>query len=300
MNTTSSNPPLALGKNAERLDADKLEGEHANANDYQYFFDYDKQVWGEEGLVAHLVTGCLDERLVEDTAKFFRTVHGDAKNRGSIVGPGAMMNRERASDGTLGFTKEVPPAIIQKMREENTFTDFLGWFDKSHVGDRFDYCRETGWSLEDPEVLEAARPFVQAVDDVYRKCLHEHWQRQREFMDKVLPDFKFNNSVFSTVTVNRNFRTTYHRDKYDFRGGMGNLVVLEGGEDRAGAIVLPRYRVAFAPRPTDVLLMNVHELHGNLPIEGKERLTAVLYAREHLDECELYKATNEDFPETLR
>jgi hypothetical protein len=55
-----------------------------------------------------------------------------------------------------------------------------------------------------------------------------------------------------------------------------------GGD--AGASVMPRYLVAFLPPPTDVLLMNVHEMHGNLPFEG-ERLTAVLYAREHIDEC---------------
>ena len=81
----------------------------------------------------------------------------------------------------------------------------------------------------------------------------------------------------------------------------GNLVVLEGGDDRAGTIVMPRYRVAFAPRPTDVLFMNVHELHGHLPLMGIERVSAVLYAREHLDECgDEYKATDLDLPENLR
>jgi hypothetical protein len=299
MTTVSTNPPLALGKNAERLDADKLDGEFANPAHYQYFFDYDKEVWGEEGLVARLVIGCLDEKLVEETAKYLRTVHGDGSNRGVGVGKGAMMYTERP-DKTLGFTQRVPKSIIEGMRERGEFTDFLGWMDKSKTGDRFDYCRETNWSLDDPEVLEAARPFVKAVDEVYRKYLPEQWQKQRDFMDKVLPDFKFNDSVFSTVTVNRNKRFIYHRDKYDFRGGMGNLVVLEGGDDRAGAIVMPRYRVAFAPRPTDVLFMNVHELHGHLPLNGVERVSAVLYAREHLDECEVYKATDDDLPENLR
>jgi hypothetical protein len=40
---------------------------------------------------------------------------------------------------------------------------------------------------------------------------------------------------------------------------MGNLIVLEGSE--TGAIVMPKYRVAFLPRPTDILLMNVHTMH---------------------------------------
>ena len=39
-------------------------------------------------------------------------------------------------------------------------------------------------------------------------------------------------------------------------------------------------------RPTDLLLMNVHHMHGNLPLTaGGVRLTAVLYARERIDQC---------------
>ena len=258
-----------------------LRNTFANRAHYEYFIDKDAFIVGPDGVVARLVTGCLDPDLVKRTAEHFRTVHGDASNRGSIIGPGALMNRIRKDD-SLGFVKEVPKAIIKKLRDENVFTDFLGWMDKSKTGNRFPYCRETGWSLESPGVLEAARPFVEAVDAVYRNELPHHWQRQRDFMDKVSADFKFNNTVFSTVTVNRNLRTAYHKDNGDYRGGMGNLVVLDGWE--GGALVMPKYRVAFAPQPGDVLLMNVHEIHGNLALVG-ERLTTVLYAREHLDKC---------------
>jgi len=49
---------------------------------------------------------------------------------------------------------------------------------------------------------------------------------------------------------------------------------------------MPRERLALVARPGDVLLMNVHHLHGNLPLTvGGTRLTAVLYAREHMDKC---------------
>lgn len=258
-----------------------LRNDFANRSHYEYLVDEDALVIGPDGVIARLVTGCLDAGLVRETAKHFRTVHGDLSNRGSVVGKDSMMNRKR-SDDTLGFTKAVPLSIIQQMREENIFSDFLGWFDKSQNGDRFPYCRQTAWSLSNPEILEAARPFVREVDRIYREELPDHWKRQRDFMDRVSPDFKFNDSVFSTVTVNRNLRTTYHEDADDFRGGMGNLVVLNS--DGSGPLVMPRYRLALLPRPTDVLLMDVHAMHGNLPFTG-ERLTAVLYAREHIDEC---------------
>ena len=56
--------------------------------------------------------------------------------------------------------------------------------------------------------------------------------------------------------------------------------------DDSGILVMPRERVAFLVRPTDCLLMNVHQLHGNLPLTlGGTRLTAVLYARQNIHKC---------------
>jgi hypothetical protein len=265
-----------------RSDAEvaSLHYDFANPAHYEYLIDEDALVVGPDGVIARLVTNCLNPKLVRDTAAQFMKVHGDASGRPSVVGKGAMMYRFR-KDRTLGHTKEVPSTIIKQMQAQNTFTDFLGWMDASNKGDRFPECRQTGWSVNDPEIHEAAYPFVREVARVYREELPGHWQAQAEFMKSVGQQWRFDDT-YTTLTVNRKKRTTYHYDGNDFRGGMGNLVVLKGGE--TGALVMPRFRVAFLPRPTDVLLMNVHEMHGNLPFVG-ERLTAVLYARERIDQC---------------
>jgi hypothetical protein len=92
--------------------------------------------------------------------------------------------------------------------------------------------------------------------------------------------------MFTTVTANLNLACAYHTDDGDYRGGIGNLVVLQLDSDDSGILVMPRERVAFIVRPTDCLLMNVHHMHGNLPLTmGGIRLTAVLYAREKMHEC---------------
>lgn len=270
-----------------------LNNTFANPSHWEYPIEEDAIVIGPDGIVARLVTNCLSERLIEQTAAHFIKVNGDASARPSVVGKDSMMYRIRKSDGSMGHTKEVPPEIIEKMRARNTFTDFLGWMDASKMGDRFPECRQTGWSVNHPEIHEAAKPFIDEVSRVYREELPEHYLWQNEFMQRVGSEWKFNDT-YTTVTVNRNLRTTYHYDKGDFRGGMGNLVVLIGNE--SGALVMPRFRLMLRPRRTDVLLMNVHEMHGNLPVDG-ERLTAVLYAREHIDECgNEYKATDDDLP----
>jgi len=43
----------------------------------EYFVDEDTIVIGPDGIIARLVTGCLDTALVRETVRYFCTVHGD-------------------------------------------------------------------------------------------------------------------------------------------------------------------------------------------------------------------------------
>jgi len=266
-----------------------MRGQMPNRADYEYLIEEDAHVIGPEGDIAKLVPNAVTKKVNDDSAALFREVHGELSNRGSVVYEGSMMHRERP-DNSLSFTKIVAPSILQLLREQNSrlgltgpFSDFLGYMDKDP---RNPFCRPTAWSLERPDVLEMSRPLVKEVEYVNKQELPHHWRRQREFMSSVSPDFKYNDSMFSTVTANLNLRCCYHTDDGDFRGGMGNLVVLELGDDESGILVMPRLRIAFLVRPTDCLLMDVHQMHGNLPLTaGGTRSTAVLYAREHLDKC---------------
>jgi hypothetical protein len=283
---------LSISPDLCRSDAEveAMRGLLPNRADYEYLIEEDAfVVEPSEGVLARLVTNSLGKKLVTDGAELLRTVHGELSNRGSIIYKGSLMDRERA-DGTLSFTKVVPPSVLQLLQAENArlgltgpYSDFLGYMDKTP---REPFCRETAWSLERPDIFEISRPLVKEVEYVNKHELPHHWQRQREFMSRVSQDFKYNDSMFSTVTINSNVRCCYHTDDNDFRGGVGNLVVLELGREDSGILVMPRERVAFLVRPTDCLLMNVHHMHGNLELTaGGTRLTEVLYAREHIDKC---------------
>jgi hypothetical protein len=159
---------------------------------------------------------------------------------------------------------------------------FLGWYDKTP---REPFCRPTAWSLERPDILEISRDFERNVHRVYEEELPHHWKDQMEFMKNVSANFKYFKSPYTTITVNHQARFPYHYDLGDFAGGLGNLVVLDGSDDESGVIVMPTQRISFLVRPGDILFMDVHTLHGNLPLNGKERLTAVLYARENINQC---------------
>jgi 2-oxoglutarate-Fe(II)-dependent dioxygenase family protein len=285
--------PLALtGEWCLRSDAEiaALEDTYANRADFEHLLEEDSIVIapsgvGPELVVARLVTGCISPR--RETIEAFRTVKGEASNR---FGP--RLPRERP-DGTFGLTNDVPKSV--RVPGE---TNYLGWVDATP---REPFCRPTAWALEHPDILEMSRDYERDVNQIYREELPHYWQEQMDYMKAVSEQFKYLCSPYSTITVNRNVRSPYHYDKNDFRGGMGNLVVLDGGGDDSGIIVMPRERVAFRVRgprfkrdgkgretiePGDVLFMNVHALHGNLALTpGKERLTTVLYAREKLHKC---------------
>ena len=271
-------------------EVEALRGKVPKVSDFDYLIDEDAIVMETPGkVIARLVTNCIPQELVANTASYLKSVRGDLSARGGVIHKDAMMYRER-KDGSLGPTTAVPPSVLQFRREQNAFlgltgpySNFLGYFDKTS---REEFCRPTAWSLRSPRILEVSCSLVREVEYVNKSELTDHWRRQREFMRRVPQDFKYPDSMFSTLTVNLNASFRYHTDEGDFRGGIGNLVVLELGDDRSGILVMPRERVAFIVRPTDVLLMDVHHMHGNLPLTfGGYRLTEVLYAREKINRC---------------
>jgi hypothetical protein len=254
----------------------RLFGQYANKGDFRYGpFDESCTIFASNapgGIAAKLVTECLS--TPSSTVELFGTVRGDLSKRGLGV---PLMNRER-SDGSFGYFRDVPESI-RVPGESN----YLGWYDKDLAENS---CRPTGWSLARADILEVSRDFERNVHRVYHEELPHHWREQYDFMRAVSPDFKYLNSVYSTMTINRDARFPYHYDMGDFAGGLGNLVILEGGDDEAGVIVMPEIRCAFLVRPGDVLFMDVHQLHGNLPLTpGVPRLTAVLYARQNINKC---------------
>jgi hypothetical protein len=126
---------------------------------------------------------------------------------------------------------------------------------------------------------------LKSLNDAFKELLPWRWNNQYEASKKIDPAFLVPDTVFTTVTVNKTFRTAAHLDAGDFSDGLSNLCVLSNdGRYTGGYLVLPEYRAAINVRPGDLLLINNHEvIHGNTPIvceEGSERISLVCYLRE--------------------
>jgi hypothetical protein len=195
-------------------------------------------------------------------------------NRGTAVaGPGAMMNGITQA-GELSPQLRVPPEVMAAAG--NPRSDQIGFFD----GDR---CGGTELTLSKPEMYgNAARAFIEAVAQAFEEFFPEEHAIQMEEVAKIPAHLVIPNTPFSTVTLNRNWRTTAHRDKGDLLRGTSILTCTRADND--GELILPEYGLAVFLKPGDVVFMNAHLLHGNGPFEG-ERMTQVLYAREKMHLC---------------
>jgi hypothetical protein len=209
---------------------------------------------------------------------------------------------DKAIKMTILKRKEEARGIEETYISDTTYANVVnsgiaGWFDRYP---RIPYGRATAYTQNHYDKFKMSFPFLQSLDKGFKKLVPWRWGNQRAAADKVDPRFLVPGTVFTTVTVNKTFRTACHRDAGDFTEGLSNLLVLSNnGKYTGGYLVFPEYRTAVNVRPGDLLLVNNHEImHGNTPIEtydDGERISLVCYLREKMLELGSYEYENTRF-----
>jgi hypothetical protein len=179
-----------------------------------------------------------------------------------------------------------------------------GWFDRYP---RIPYGRATSYTANSFDKFKMSYPFLQHLAKGFKDLLPWRYNNQMEAASKVDPAFLVPETPFTTITVNKTFRTAAHYDAGDLNTGLSNLLTLSNdGNYTGGYLIAPEYRVAVNVRPGDLLLINNHEvMHGNTPIEcaeGSERVSLVVYFREKMLELgsKQYEDTRYDYVESRR
>lgn len=162
----------------------------------------------------------------------------------------------------------------------------VGFLDKGKMGV---YCRKTAFARKYFDKYQQGIPFVQEVDRLYKELCPTHYERQINISRATDINYRIADTSFTTVTVNKNFRTATHQDSGDFREGFGNLIVYKEGGYDGGYFVLPEYRIAIDLQNTDVLFVDVHKWHGNTEFTNCTddwlRVSFVMYYREYMVQC---------------
>jgi hypothetical protein len=144
--------------------------------------------------------------------------------------------------------------------------------------------RETRFLADYPEKFQKLIPLIKQIDEFYKKFVPDKYVKQKKKANQT--PFRIANTAFTTVTTNVNYQTTVHTDKGDDEEGFGNLAVIEHGKYKGAETCFPQYGLGIDIRMGDILYMDVHQAHGNLPIEleskDSKRLSIVCYLRKSI------------------
>ena len=172
-------------------------------------------------------------------------------------------------------------------------TTIIGYFDRWSPKQKYLFkkkgiatpleVRETAFVADHPEKFAKMVPFIEQIDRMYKKYLPEYYEKQYKKAKET--HFKIADTSFTTITTNISFQTSLHKDKGDDDEGYGNLATIQRGNYTGSETCFPQYGIGVDVREGDILLMDVHEWHANLPIKlekGAERMSVVCYLRKKL------------------
>ena len=185
--------------------------------------------------------------------------------------------RVKKQDGTISNTIYAKPVR----------SGIVGYFGRTA---RNPYCRTTAYTLDNPERFRKAMPLFQSISQEFEHLVPDRFAAQKAMIEKTSQDFYIHGTVFTTVTVNKNWQTAVHTDRGDLKQGFGVLAAFRAGIPFKGCyFCLPAWRVAIDMDNGDLLFADVHQWHGNTPFHGApglyERISLVLYYRENILNC---------------
>jgi len=248
-----------------------LKGRHPARSHFDQTIDTDTIVVTPYGKIIALF---LKQQIIPDlwkpAYKDWKVVNDLLDNRATAVGTKSL--RHVRNDGSLGRRNGVANNVLQVIPEARQ--GILGYLD--------DPCREAALSESRPELLYKHVFLIARVDRLYERYVPTVHAKQRAEIERALFWCRLWDTAFSTIYLLKNFSTRYHVDTGNFEGVMTALMAM--GDFSGGELVLPRWRIAFALTPGDLLFFDPQNLHGNLPFEG-ERLSAAFYCERRIAEC---------------
>ncbi|ATW62692.1 putative SNF2 DNA repair protein [Synechococcus phage S-CBWM1] len=175
--------------------------------------------------------------------------------------------------------------ISKQIRANKCYSNILGAMDRSA---RVPYCRLTMSTQKDPVSFQSFKSVYQAACVALRLTIPQRWEAlYRRFSEVAEPTYNLFGTCFTTLTMNWNFRTAFHRDANNCEGGIAVLTAMTQGEYDGHYLVFPQIRLAFDLRDGDFLAGdNQNLLHANTAMIPKtpdaERVSFVFYSRERM------------------
>ena len=265
-----------VDKNISDNAVNNLKGSYVKKSQIHLIINSDADVYTNENKL--LLKFRKNKLPINQIDKFYDNVIQYARNnytsnRGSASGtrknPNMRTNAKVASN-VIGYMDNFSPHQKFLLKKQNRTVKFN--------------VRECRFNMLHPEKYKELFPLIQSIDTNYKKLIPLQYEKQYKKAKQT--HFKIPNTSFTTITTNVNFRTTMHQDRGDDAEGFGNLTVIERGKYKGAETCFPQYGIGVNVRNGDVLFMDVHEWHGNLPMiaesEDATRLSIVCYLRHNV------------------
>lgn len=192
--------------------------------------------------------------------------------------------------------------ICKTTYANSVLSGIAGWYDRYP---RIPWGRATSYTANHPEKFAKSYPYLQHLADAFKQLLPWRYGNQMAAASKIDPRYLVPNTPFSTITVNRNFRTAAHYDPANMDDGFANICVFSNSDSYRGAyLVFPEIGYAVNIRPGDLLFVNnMAGLHGNTELilddPNAERISIIAFFHEgmlHLGTKE-YEDTRKEYVE---
>lgn len=278
--------------NKKIINGDYLMGSFLSEDSFDNLINHDCDVYDSSGLLlAKFRKNILSHKKLIDCVENVRSAIVKMDNRGIASGKVELsktMNRQ-GSHVTENFKLQpiTKDGKLSKFKVGNcVLNGLIGYMDRTVI---MPYCRKTAFTKNEFEKFKKTIPFIQEVNEKFKELIPEKWKIQNEFAKATNKNYIITDTCFTTVTINKDFQTAVHKDAGDLKKGFGNLTSYKTEGLKGGYFVLPEWRVAFDLCSTDLLLVDVHQWHGNTPIEKEneedERISFVMYYREKTIKC---------------
>ena len=295
---------------AKKLLSDKFmkskEGDYFDEKDYDKIVDYDCDCYyldehGKKKLLfkfrKNVFPKHLTECAMENLRKAAMKTHD---NRGASAGRinlKKMPKYANQASQLIGrnkfrvkaYVSRLTGKIVKNSLGNISQSNIIGYYDKRdrNLGPNAPPCRTTAFTSQQVDKWTKVLPFIRAIDRQFKELIPENHGIQLKQAQKT--KYVIDDTAFSTVTINHNWRTALHKDAGDLKEGFGNLIVCEKGRYKGGCTGFPQFKVAIDVRDGDFLAMDVHEWHCNTKIHPIDkdytRLSLVAYLREKMIKC---------------
>lgn len=296
---------LFFNKIIDDNEIQKKEGEYFDKSHYKFIINEDTDGYTNDNkLLFKFRKNKINKKLTNIAIDSFKEAAMKMHdNRGAAAGilekkklpnyVGKLVNPGKFRTNFISkYSKKKSKQLISNKAPSN----IAGFFDKPdrNISSNGIPCRLTAFTKYNPEKWQNAIPFLKRSDDLFKKLVPKRHKIQWEQAQNT--NFVIENTAYSTITINYNWRTALHKDAGDLQEGFGNLIVCEDGNFDGGYLGFPQYSVCINVKNTDFLAMNVHEWHCNTEIipksENYMRLSIVCYLRENMIKCKGLNVTN--------